>query len=197
MDKLLSIEKDSKKLYKEIKLNNIFKKYPKKVKGLRFGYICPGAMKTIAFLNKNSTVQHDVLKSIKLLTDLQFFVEIYVVYKDYLEPKLVSKMKIIIGKKSCSISMQITEQITRLFGQLPDKVRLNLPDDFYHIRHNTLICSRSKKLAKQRIKLLKTLYQSKKKSCLGRRNGVSGCRDCCKTKKIKKYNNCVRECMEY
>ena len=39
-------------IYKNVKLNNLFKKYPKKVKGLKFGYICPGAMKTVDFLNK-------------------------------------------------------------------------------------------------------------------------------------------------
>ena len=64
-------------------------------------------------------------------------------------------MRKIIGRRSCSLSVIITEKLTELFGKLPEKVRLNLPDDFYHIRHNTLICSKSKKLAKQRIKLLK------------------------------------------
>ena len=192
MDKVLDLQKNAKALYKDIKLKHVFKKYPKKVKGLEFGYICPGAMKTIEYLNNSRNVPNPILKRIKMLTDFQFFIEILVVYKDYLDPVLISKMKQLIKNKSCSLSSQITEEITRLFGQLPKQVRLNLPDDFYHIRHNTLICSKSKKLAKQRIKLLQTLYTSVGEKCNGKRNGISGCRDCC-GKNIK----CINSCMEY
>jgi hypothetical protein len=32
-------------------------------------------------------------------------------------------------------------------------------------------------------------------SCLGARDGISGCRDCCRNK--KDYNNCVNSCMNY
>ena len=32
--------------------------------------------------------------------------------------------------------------------------------------------------------------------CLGKRDGVSGCRDCCK-KYRNNYNNCVNNCMNY
>ena len=45
------LERQSRPLYKQVKLKNLFKKYPEKIKGLRFGYICPGAMKTIDYLN--------------------------------------------------------------------------------------------------------------------------------------------------
>ena len=157
-------------------------------------------MKTVEYLNKNAKlIKRGVLPKIKTLTDLQFFIEIYVVYKDYLSVSLVKKMKSLIGRKSCSLSVDITDELTKLFGELPEKIRLNLPDDFYHIRHNTLICSKSKTLAKQRIKLLKTIYSGGVRSCLGRRNGVSGCRNCCKTmtKKINKYSNCVTKCMNF
>ena len=48
--------KKCKPSYKSIKLRNLFKKYPKKVGGLTFGYICPGAMRTIEYLNKTQQV---------------------------------------------------------------------------------------------------------------------------------------------
>ena len=52
IETVYNLEKESKVLYKDIKLKRLFKKYPEAVKGLKFGYICPGAMKTVAFLNK-------------------------------------------------------------------------------------------------------------------------------------------------
>ena len=136
-----------------------------------------------------------------MLTDFQFFIEILVVYKDYLDPVLISKMKQLIKNKSCSLSSQITEEITRLFGQLPKQVRLNLPDDFYHIRHNTLICSNDQNLADERINLMKSMYGKKKKDkkidqlCEGRRDGNSGCRDCCRDK--EDYDKCLKFCMAH
>lgn len=33
------------------------------------------------------------------------------------------------------------------------------------------------------------------KKCLGKRDGVSGCRICCK--KSKKYKKCIKSCMTY
>ena len=34
--------------------------------------------------------------------------------------------------------------------------------------------------------------------CLGKRNGVSGCRDCCKNKyNSNEYNKCVNSCMDF
>jgi hypothetical protein len=191
MEEIVLLQKKAKLLYKEIKLNHLFKKYPRKVKGLTFGYICPGAMKTVEFLNSKSVVSPETLRKIKMLTDFQFFIEIMVVYKDYLDKDLVKKMKAIIGNKSCSLSSQITEEITRLFGTLPKKIKLNLPDDFYHIRHNTLICSKNKKLAKQRIKLLMSIYSGGDNSCIGARDGVSGCRTCCNSE----TGACVDKCM--
>ena len=62
MEQIKLLQKKSKPLYKEIKLNHLFKKYPRKVKGLTFGYICPGAMKTVEFLNSKSVVNQKLLK---------------------------------------------------------------------------------------------------------------------------------------
>ena len=195
-------------IYKSVKLNNLFKKYPKKVKGLRFGYICPGAMKTIDFLNKQITKNQNVatiVKQLTMLTDFQFFVEIYVLYKDYLAEPVRRDMMSVLKNNSCKISKVITKEITRLFGELPKNIRQNLPDDFYHIRHNTLVCSKDKELAKERINLLKSIYGSIESfnnrnqftKCLGKRDGVSGCRDCCNSHFSQNYGSCVRECMDF
>lgn len=195
-------------IYKNVKLNNLFKKYPKKVKGLRFGYICPGAMKTIDFLNKQNNKNKNFttqVKQITMLTDFQFFVEIYVLYKDYLPEPVKRDMMTVLKNYSCKISKTLTKEITRLFGELPKNIRQNLPDDFYHIRHNTLICSKDKELAKERIDLLKSIYgsveafnnRSQFTKCLGKRDGVSGCRDCCNTHFSQNYGSCVRECMDF
>ena len=198
------IEQKCKELYTQITLKKLFKKYPKKIKGLHFGYICPGAMKTIEYLNKNSK-KFDIklLNNIKLLTDLQFFIEIYVIYKKYIDEELVNKIRKIIKNNACNISKTITNEITNLFGELPLQIKTNLPDDFYHIRHNTLICSKNKEMANARIKLLKSLYGSFENfnnnftNCLGKRNGKSGCRDCCNSYFSDNYKSCVNSCMAF
>ena len=58
----------------------------------------------------------------------------------------------------CKYSEIITEEISELFGKLSSKIRRDLPDNFYHIRHNTLICSNDKDIAKKRINVLKKIY---------------------------------------
>jgi hypothetical protein len=212
-DKINLLIKHSKPLYKDVKLHNLFKKYPKQVKGLKFGYICPGAMKTIDFLNSkdnNNTIKNrkkinTLVKEIKKLSDFQFFVEIYVIYKDYLDESLKRDIMKILKNNSCSISKFITKEITRLFGELPTKMKENLPDDFYHIRHNTLICSKNKKLSEERIELLKSIYgttesfnnRNKFTKCLGKSDGISGCRDCCNHFFSNNYNGCVKGCMDF
>ena len=47
IETVYELERQSRPLYKAVKLRNLFRKYPKKVSGLTFGYICPGAMKTL------------------------------------------------------------------------------------------------------------------------------------------------------
>jgi hypothetical protein len=74
INEVYELQTKCKALYKSINLINLFKKYPKKVNGLNFGYICPGAMKTIEFLNKKSNkFDKKILKNIALLTDFHFF----------------------------------------------------------------------------------------------------------------------------
>ena len=214
IDKVNLLIKQSKPLYKDVKLHNLFKKYPKQVNGLKFGYICPGAMKTIDFLNRkdnsntknsNSKKLNTLVKEIKKLTDFQFFVEMYVIYKDYLDESLKRDITKILKNNSCNISKFITTEITRLFGELPKKIKENLPDDFYHIRHNTLICSKNNKLSEERIALLKSIYgtvesfnnRNQFTKCLGKRDGVSGCSDCCNHFFSNNYNGCVKGCMDF
>ena len=78
IETVYNLEKESKVLYKDIKLKRLFKKYPEAVKGLKFGYICPGAMKTVAFLNKAlerktaTKEQREITRRIRILTDFQF-----------------------------------------------------------------------------------------------------------------------------
>lgn len=208
IDKVYELAKKSKTIQGQIKLNDLFSKYPRQVNGLKYGYICPGAMKTINYLNKHkdkTKFPKATLSKIKLLTDFQFFIEIYVIYRKYLDDKVAKEMLTIIKNNSCRMSKLITEEITRLFGELPSKIKKNLPDDFYHIRHNTLICSKNKKLANERIELLKSIYgtveafnnRNNYAKCLGKRDGVSGCRDCCKTHFKENFGACVSECMNF
>ena len=185
----------------------VFNNLPKEVNGLQFGYICPGAVKTIEYLNEFAKTNRDIeaKREIIRLTDLQFFIEIIVVYTDYITTKdSLNKVRQILKNQSCNISKKITEKITNLFSSLSKDLRENLPDDFYHIRHNTLICSNDPNLAKERIRLLKSIYNKKENfynynnlSCLGKRNGVSGCRDCCSKLDNTNYSKCVSSCMNY
>jgi len=201
--KVLELQSKLEFYYKDIKLNNLFKKYPKKIRGLTFGYICPGAMKTLDYLNKFNKTYKDTISTIKLLTDLQFFIEIIVIYKDYIDEELYRKVKQILKNKSCNISKTITDEITRLFGTLPQKIKSNIPDDFYHIRHNTLICSKNKELANERIELLKSIYGSPDNNnnnnshCMGKKDGISGCNDCCNHYFKNNVNTCVGKCMDF
>ena len=80
-------------LYQRVELKNngknLFQK-PKNVSGLKFGYICPGAIKTVKFLNKNAKSETSKRKvdKIKKYTDALFFVEIIVRYKNYISSNL-------------------------------------------------------------------------------------------------------------
>ena len=137
---------------------------------------------------------------------VQFFVEIFVIYKEYIDEEIYNQIRQILKNKSCEISKTITNEITFLFGALPNEIKNNLPDDFYHIRHNTLICSKNKELANERIILLKSIYGSVEgfnnrnnnySQCLGKRDGISGCRDCCNSYFAGNYRNCVNACMDF
>ena len=69
--------------YYDIKLEKLFENYPMENSGLVFGYICPGAMKTLKHLNDNSMDNKDkkITNNILRLTDFQFLIEIVVIYK--------------------------------------------------------------------------------------------------------------------
>jgi hypothetical protein len=208
LETVYALQKESSKLYPKVKLNNLFNKLPKRVRGLNFGYICPGAMKTVDYLNeivksKPTPELKKIVRQIQILTDFQFFVEIYQIYREYLSQEVAREMMKLIKNNGCKISKTITDEISRLFGELPPKIKENLPDNFYHIRHNTLVCSKNKKLAKERIDLLKSIYGTKEDfnnqyhACLGKRNGVSGCRDCCNHHFSNNVSGCVRACMDF
>ena len=85
--------------------------------------------------------------------------------------------------------------------RLPKKIFKKIPDNFYHLRHKVLICSDDEKLVIERINLLKKIHKGHNdlNICNGRRDGVSGCRDCCDKhfEKMSDYNICVKNCMNY
>ena len=192
---ILELMNLSESLYKDVQLEKLFKKIPNDNSGLKFGYICPGAIKTINYLKKQN-ISKEIKDKIISLTDFLFFIEIYAIYSEYLNENTLKQMKRVIGNNSCNISNLITKEITKLFGELPKNIRINLPDDFYHIRHDTLICSNSKLMVEKRIQLLKSIYENfDSHKCIGKRDGVSGCRDCCSQKYPDNYRNCVDLCM--
>ena len=189
--------------YHTLKLINFFppNSYPEKQEGLHFGFICPGAVKTMEYLNQIEG-HRELVEKIRKLTDFQFFLEIISIYSTYLEPKKLDKLRQKIGTSNdiCVVSRKITSEITHLFNSLPILIKNNIPDNFYHIRHHTLICSDDQTLVEERIKLIQNRYITEKftnniSECAGKRDGVSGCRDCCSSK--KEYEKCVNNCMKF
>ncbi len=199
------IIKELKKLYKEFKFKKkVFNYKPKNIKNLKFGFICPGALKTISYLEKKKNINSNlkqIIKDIKKYTDAMFFIEIIVIYKKYLTKKFINKANKIIDNNHCEMGNILSIKISELFGKLPFKIKSNLPDDFYHIRHRALICSNDEQIAEDRINLLKSIYDEKLNDlnvCKNKRDGVSGCRDCCKKYfKGSKYQRCVTHCMKF
>ena len=113
-------------------------------------------------------------------------------------------MNLLINNKSCLIAKIMTEHLSKYFSRLPKKISKNIPDNFYHLRHKTLICSNDKKLVEERINMLRRIYEGYQNNkdltiCNGRRDGVSGCRDCCRENfgSGQDYNTCVNNCMGY
>lgn len=158
--KYMDIIKSIENLYPQVKLKSPFNRQPNDKSGLRFGYICPGAIKTVTYLNQKSKTAKSkkLTNEIKRLTDALFFIEIIIIYQNYISKKLYQESKKILANNGCIFSNQITQRISDLFSQYPKDIKTNLPDDFYHIRHNTLICSNNRKLAEERINLLKSIY---------------------------------------
>lgn len=173
-----------KKMYNNINksegLKNIFKntdkKLENKVNNLNFGYICPGAINTIKFIESKlkinepketmSTAESNqtkklnmYLEKIKKYTDALFFVEIIYLYKDYINKEIFdTATKIEFMNQPCFLARKFTEKITYYMSKLPQEIKRNLPDNFYHIRHQTLVCSNDEKLGKDRIELMKKIY---------------------------------------
>lgn len=191
--------------YKELKVKELFEKEQKKNNILKFGYICPGATKTLKFIKKNikSDSTQKIFEKIKRFTDGLFFVELIALYSKYIDKKFVKEMNDLMSNKSCVIAKAFTKVISEQFEKLPKYISQNLPDNFYHLRHKTLVCSNDKKMVEDRIKMLKKIYEKftnlSKNICDGKRDGVSGCRDCCKKyfSSREDYLDCVDKCMKY
>ena len=79
------------KLYSQTKLKSPFEKQPEDNSGLHFGFICPGAIKTVTYLNKHSKTPKtkQLTQEVKKYTDAQFFIEIIIIYQDYISKKLL------------------------------------------------------------------------------------------------------------
>ena len=194
--------------YQDLKVKNLFENVQKKKDLLRFGFICPGASKNTKFISDNiKTDNHRrIFNKIIKYTDALFFIEIIALYTDYVDIEIVDYIKNFTNGKYCLIAKALTKLISKQFEKLPKYISQNLPDDFYHLRHKTLICSNDKKLVKERIKMLQKIYKKYKSIekfshnvCDGKRDGVAGCRTCCREKfgSGKDYQLCVSSCMNY
>ena len=85
--------------------------------------------------------------------------ELIILYKKYLNNKLVRDMNLLINNNSCLIAKIMTGHLTKYFSRLPKKISKNIPDNFYHLRHKTLICSNDEKMVEERIKMLRKIYE--------------------------------------
>ena len=182
---------------------NLFKNAKDTDTILKFGYICPGAVKTIEYLNLNtvSSKDRDSYRNIKKYTEALFFVELIVLYSDYIRKSFVNRMNDILQGNGCIIAREITKLISKEFENLSKNILTQIPDNFYHLRHQTLICSNDKQMVQDRIEFLEKIYEkfTNISTCDGKRDGVSGCRTCCNKnfKKKSEYNKCVNSCMNY
>lgn len=210
MSQLLSLEKNVNLLidilekdYNNLKLKNLFEKETQKKGVLKFGYVCPGAIKTVNFIKENVQIYKvdNIFKKVKKYTDALFFVELIVLYHKYIDKNLVEKINKVLKNESCKVAKALTKLITNQFTELPIEVSQNLPDNFYHMRHQELICNNNEQMVENRINFLKKLYKSNKDKpkCSDAKDNVSGCRDCCSshyTKNSIEYNKCVDNCMK-
>ncbi len=196
-----------KEKYIYLNLKKVFLKQQNTNSILKFGYICPGASKTVKFIKKNiKNKDHErIFNKIIKYTDALFFIEIIAIYRKFVDKEVLSYVDNFTNSKYCTIAKIITKLISIQFQKLPKYISHNLPDDFYHLRHKTLICSNDKKMVNERIKMLRKFYENytnTKKSvdiCNGKRDGVSGCRDCCRKEfgNSSNYFICVQNCMNY
>lgn len=139
-----------------------------KIDGLQFGFICPGAVNTIIYISENLCnmcgEKSEALENIKELTDLLFFIEIIVIYSKHISDQNNNSLvqsKNIIGDNFCEYSKNIVDLISSEISKLKTNIKENLPDNFYHIRHQELICSANDEnstLADKRVELIKNIY---------------------------------------
>ena len=203
-DKLIYLLNIFEKKYNDIKINNLFQKQQEEKTLLKFGYICPGALKTINYIHENVKTDsaRKIYNNIKRYTDALFFIEIIALYYKYIDKDIVEYVDNFTNKKNCLLAKILTKMISQQFEKLPKYISKNLPDDFYHLRHKTLICSNDQNLVEERINMLKKIYEKytniSKNVCDGKRDGISGCRDCCKKHfgSGNNYQACVNSCMK-
>ena len=79
--KYMDIIKSIENLYPLVKLKSPFNRQPNDKSGLKFGYICPGAIKTVTYLNQKSKTAKSkkITNEIKRLTNALFFIEIIII----------------------------------------------------------------------------------------------------------------------
>ena len=207
-DKLIYLINIFEEKYKDLKLKKLFIKQQKKKDILKFGFICPGASKTIKFISKSiKTDSHKkIFDKVKKYTDALFFIEIIALYTEYVDKNIVKYIDNFTNKKYCLLAKSLTKLISYQFEKFPKYISKNLPDDFYHLRHKTLICRNDKKMVKERISMLKKIYEKHTNItklnkniniCDGKRDGVAGCRTCCRENfgNSNEYSLCVSSCM--
>ena len=204
--------------YKDLKFKKKFlKTYSESNTKLLFGFICPGAVKTINYLvdeSKNTKNKKNTNKIIKL-TNLLFFIEIITIYHEYLYKDFVKRNLYILNNKSCLIAKLISEEINNTLVKYNKKILNKIPDNFFHLRHKAIVCSNDKNIASDRITMLNRYYKQNNKLnnfnknqkggydytiCEGEKNPFTlGCQNCCNkhfsNDKNNNYSMCINHCM--
>ena len=105
-DKLIYLLNIFEKKYNDIKINNLFQKQQEEKTLLKFGYICPGALKTINYIHENvkSDSAQKIYNNIKRYTDALFFIEIIALYYKYIDKDIVEYVDNFTNKKNCLLA---------------------------------------------------------------------------------------------
>ena len=107
--------------YNDVKLKKIFLKEQKRKGLLKFGFICPGATKTVKFIKKNiKNKDHDrIFNKIIKYTDALFFIEIIAIYSKFIDKDILIYVDNFTNSKYCSIAKVISNLISEQFQKLP------------------------------------------------------------------------------
>ena len=149
-----------------------------------------------------------------------FFIEIIIIYHEYLYTPFVKNNIKILDNKSCVLAKLISDDINTILLKYSKKILNNIPDSFFHLRHKAIICSNDKNIASNRITMLNHYYNQNKTStnemkkdnkkkqnggydytiCEGERNPITfGCQNCCNkhfsNDKKNNYSLCIDHCM--